>query len=207
MHRKITVRWGLLAICTAALLAGCASTPGTGSAGNTNPLTRKAEVARLGQNGDMTCYDELVTALRRDPDRMVRSQAAFSLGELGKRYYSVGFNPLVDSLENDPSAFVRSASALALSCTRDSRAVAPLVASLRDTERGEVAVRKGDKVVVYRACVSDAARTSLEKILEMRFTSVADTAEEKRVDIAAQWDSWYQPRRHRLPGATAYAKK
>jgi HEAT repeat protein len=155
----------------------------------------------------MTCYDDLVTTLRKDPDRMVRSQAAFSLGELGKRYYSVGFNPLVDSLENDPSAFVRSASALALSCTRDSRAVAPLVAALKDTERGEVAVRQGKKVRVYRACVSDAARSSLEKVLEMSFTSVAETAQAQRDDIAAQWDSWYQPRRHRLPGATAFAKK
>lgn len=206
MHRNMTVRWGLLALC-AALLIGCSTPQKATGVKSTSTLTRKTAVAELGKNGDMSCYDDLVVILRRDPERLIRSQAAFALGDLGLRYYSVGFHPLVDSLENDPSAFVRAASALALSYTRDSRAIAPLVTALRDMGRGEVALRNGDKVVVYRACVSDAARTSLESILQMSFASKAETAQAKREDTAAQWENWYQPRRHLLPGATALASK
>jgi HEAT repeat protein len=181
---------------------GCGTTTAsvTASVDSPHPMIRKAAVHRLGETGDMSCYDDLVVVLRRDPNRIVRSEAAFALGSLSERYYSVGFFPLVDSLENDPSVFVRSASALSLSRTRDSRAVAPLVTALHDKARGEVAMREGERVIVYRACVSDAARTSLEKIVQLRFASTAETAEAKRDEMAAKWQ-------HMLPSNTALARK
>lgn len=191
----------------AALAAGCGSTQKASPLEARSPLTREKAVAEFGRTGDMSCYDELVVSLRRDPNRLVRSQAAFALGALSKRYYSVGFFPLVDSLENDSSVFVRSACALSLSSTRDSRAVGPLVRALRDTARGRMAVRNGDRVVVYRACVSDAARSSLESVVKMTFASKAETAQAQRNEMAGMWESWYLPREDMFPGTTAMASK
>lgn len=198
----------MLSLFTAAALAvGCGSTQKASPLEARHPLTREEAIAELGTTGDMSCYDELVVSLRRDPNRLVRSQAAFALGKLSKRYYSVGFFPLVDSLENDSSVFVRSACALSLSSTRDSRAVGPLVRALRDTARGRMAVRRGDKVVVYRACVSDAARSSLESVVKLTFASQAQTARAQRDEIAGMWEGWYLPREHMFPGGTALASK
>jgi len=201
----------LAAFCAAAVIAvaavGCGSTREASPLKARHPLTREDAVAELGRTGDMSCYDELVVTLRRDPNRLVRSRAAFALGELSKRYYSVGFFPLVDSLQHDGSVFVRSACARSLSATRDSRAVGPLVAALRDMGKGQMAVRRGDRIVIYKACVSDAARSSLEKIVEMTFTSKAQKANAQRDEIAGMWENWYLPRQDMFPGDTALASK
>lgn len=209
MRVKCAVRWGLwmLAVMAAASLAGCASSVGTVSLRSDNPLLRRAAVQRISSSGDISGYEDLVAVIREDPDRLVRSQAAFGLGTFGKQYFGIGFHPLADSLENDPSPFVRSAAALSLSSVRDCHAIAPLVAALRDASRGEMAVRHGARVVVYRACVADAARTSLEKIIGLDFRSTATSPEGKRMEIASQWEAWYMPRRHMLPGETAIAVK
>jgi len=197
--------------CAAAVIAvaaaGCSSTREASPLKAPHPLTREQAVAELGRTGDMSCYDELVVVLRRDPNRLVRSRAAFALGELSKRYYSVGFFPLVDSLQHDGSVFVRSACALSLCATRDSRAVGPLVAALRDKGKGQMAVRRGDRIVIYKACVSDAARSSLEKIVGMTFTSKAQKANAQRDEIAGMWENWYLPRQDMFPGDTALASK
>lgn len=197
-----------LAVLAAVLATGCSSTAQFQTRIRSgSPLVRQTTVAQLGETGGMSCYDELVTVLRADRSRLVRSEAAFALGKLGRRYYSVGFIPLLDSLENDRSVFVRAASALSLSYTRDSRAVEPLVAALRDVGRGRMVVRRGERVIVYRACVADAARTSLERVMEMSFVSTAETAEAKRGDIATKWERWFAPRRSLFPGGTALASK
>lgn len=206
--RKIEWKVRALAVLAVALATGCsATTQFQAQIKSASPLVRQATVAELGEKGGMSCYDELVVALRNDSSRLVRSEAAFSLGKLGQRYYSVGFIPLLDSLENDPSVFVRAASALSLSYTRDSRAVEPLVIALRDVGRGRMAVLRGERVIVYRACVADAARTSLERVMEMSFVSTAETAEAKRGDIATKWENWFGPRRPLFPGGTALASK
>ncbi len=194
-----------MALAAAVLATGCATRAST-PLQSSNPLTREEAISQMGATGDMSHYGELVQALRRDPNRMVRSQAAFSIGEISKRYYSIGFYTLVDALENDPSVFVRSASALSLSATHDSRAIAPLVRALNDNGRGRIAVRRGDSVVVYSACVADAARTSLEKIMRMSFTSQADTATVQRHEIALMWEEWYISREHIFPGTRAFAR-
>ncbi|MCD6404640.1 MAG: HEAT repeat domain-containing protein [Planctomycetes bacterium] len=209
MQAKTPLRLGLLAVIVIAAVsvAGCGSANQAAGLQSTHPLVRSAAVERLGTVGDMSAYDDLVVVLRQDPDRLVRSQAAFALGQMGRRYYSIGFYPLVDALENDASVFVRSASALSLANTRDSRSVEPLVAALRDTDRGEMAVRYGDKVIVYKACVSDAARTSLRQIVQMNFTSTAQTADAQRDEVAGMWEAWYTPRQNLLPRDTALAKR
>ncbi len=209
MQAKPSFRLGLLAVGIIATVsvAGCGSANQAAGLQSTHPLVRSAAIQRLGTVGDMSAYDDLVAVLRQDPDRLVRSQAAFALGHLSQRYYSVGFYPLVDALENDASVFVRSASALSLANTRDSRSVEPLVAALRDTARGEMAVRYGDKVVVYKACVADAARTALRQIVRIDFASTAPTADAQREEIAEMWEAWYAPRQNFLPRDTALAKQ
>ncbi len=208
MRYKRKVHWVLsgLLMLTLAVVVGCSSAQTAGLKSD-HTLVRKAAVVRIGQAGDISTYDELVSVLQMDSDRLVRSQAAFALGELSKRYYSVGFTPLVDSLENDPSVFVRAAAALSLSATRDSRAVEPLVAALADDTRGEMAVKEGDRVIVYKACAADAARTSLEKIVGVTFQSDAPAVEDKRREIASHWDDWYTPRVDCFPGKTAVARQ
>jgi HEAT repeat protein len=209
MRARNAVRWGLLAIglIAAAAMVGCSTSGQAASLDSKHLLSRKDAVEQLAKKEDMAKYDDLVVVLREDPERLVRSEAAFSLGRLGQTYYSVGFYPLVDALENDSSAFVRAAAALSLSYTRDSRAIAPLVRALGDTGRGEMAVKDGDKVTVYKACVADAARESLERILEMKIASSEDTTEAQRTEIARTWQQWYASKAHMLPSETALASR
>jgi deoxyhypusine monooxygenase len=49
--------------------------------------------------------------LERDPDALVRHEAAFSLGQIG---FDSGLNPLSHAVEFDPSFFVRHEAAIAL---------------------------------------------------------------------------------------------
>lgn len=207
MQAKRAIRWGLSAVCLVmgAVAVGC-STP-TGSAGLTSEsaLERRAAVEALGKRADMSSYSQLVSILKSDSDRLVRSQAAFALGKLSQKRFSVGFEPLADAVERDRSVFVRSAAALALSSTRDSRAVSVLVAALNDQSRGEIRVNINGRPVVYRACTADAARTSLEKIVGLRYTSAGETAKAQREEIAAQWGNWYTTAQLTLPNDHAVA--
>jgi hypothetical protein len=207
MRTQVVVRWGLAGVfsLTLAVLAGCSSNKTTGGLDSPHTLVRKAAVASVGETCDPKLYDNVVALLRDDPDRLVRSQAAFTLGDYSRRYYSVGYTPLVNALQNDPSVFVRAASALSLSATKDSRAVEPLIASLRDDDRGEMLVRNGDKATVYKACTADAARTSLEKIVGLQFDSKSAQADAKRMEVASQWEDWYTPRADYFPSQTAVA--
>ena len=195
----------VLSLFAVVLAAGCGSSGRSWSIRSESPLERKQAVAELGRRQDMDCYERLVAVLHEDPDRLVRSEAAFALARLSEKYYSIGFCPLLEALENDPSAFVRAASALSLSATPDSRAVEPLVKALRDRARGRVALRWEDRVVVYDACVSDAARFSLEEIVGLHFESQAPSADAQRREITAGWSSWYEPRGHLFPKSTAVA--
>ena len=208
MRATQMVRRGLsgLFVLVLAVAVGCSGTK-TAGLDSRHPLVRKAAATRLGETGDMSVYNDLVAALRTDPDRLVRSQAAFAIGELNKRYYSIGFYPLTEALEHDSSVFVRAASALSLSAVKDARAVAPLVTALRDDERGEAEVMAGDKVIVYKVSAADAARTSLERLVGLQFASRAITAGEKRSEIASQWEDWYEPRIACFPTETAVASQ
>jgi len=208
MYALRIARWALSAmvIVGSAVVVGCSSTRGAGAVDSPGTLTRKAAVAELGARADMSSYDTIVYILKNDSDRLVRSQAAFALGDLNRRYYSVAFQPLVEALETDPSVFVRAASALALSETPDSRAIEPLVAALYDTAHGEVKVWAGNKVITYRACPADAARTALEKIAPLKFRSIAVSADTKRKEIASQWQRWYGDVHDLLPEHTAVAE-
>jgi len=203
-----TLNYGLSAILVLALAAtvGCSSTK-AGGLKSEQTLVRKAAVARLGEDPDMKYYGQVVAMLQNDPDRLVRSQAAFTLGKFSERYYSIGFNPLADAMRSDSSLFVRAASAVSISATVDCRAIEPLIESLRDDARGEAQLKVGGKVIVYRACPADAARVSLEKIMGMEFTSAATTTDEQRFEIASQWEDWYDPRAGCFPSQTAVAKQ
>lgn len=209
MQSMRVFRWGLsvllAALCVVAV--GCSSSKEMTGIKSPHPLIRKAEVARLGQAGEMAAYDDLVAILRTDPDRLVRSQAAFALGDLSEKYYAVAFTPLSEALATDKSVFVRAAAAKSLAVVADARAVGPLVATLRDRSRGEVRVRQGDRVVRYRACASDAARTSLEKTVGLSFSSHAMTAKDQREEIYSNWETWYAARRSHFPADRAFAAK
>ena len=209
MQAKRIVRWGLSALCLVmgAVTVGCQSSKGTAGLESEHPLVRKAALERIARNPNMSDYDALVRTLRTDENRLVRSQAAFALGELNQRRFSIAFTPLVEALETDPSVFVRAAAATSLGDVRDARAVEILVTALDDQTRGEMVIKHGDKATLYKACPSDAARTSLEKVLRFKYTSDAMTAQERRDAISAQWQNWYAARRDRLPSARAYAKK
>jgi HEAT repeat protein len=205
--RMLNTLLSLTLVVVLAVAVGCSSTK-AGSLKSDQTLIRKAAVARLGEAPDMDHYAALVDILQNDPDRIVRSQAALTLGKYSEKYYAIGFCPLSESMQNDPSLFVRAASAVSLSAVRDSRAVVPLIESLRDDARGEVEIALGDKVMVYRACPADAARTSLEKIMGMSFDSAAAVADQKRTEIASQWEDWYDPRAGFFPSPqTAVAKQ
>ena len=161
----------------------------------------------MGKRADMACYDGLVRVLRNDDDRLVRSEAAFAVGRLNRRYFSVGFTPLAEAVQADPSVFVRAAAATSLGYVRDARAIPVLVEALYDDARGKMVVRNGDRVTTYKACPADAARTSLEKIVGLRFASSAATTQARRDEMSAKWEGWYTARRHMLPQTHAYAKK
>jgi len=203
------IRWGLSAICLAmgVVAIGC-STPG-GSAGLTSehPLIRKAAIERLAKHPDMAYYNTLAKTLKDDPDRLVRSQAAFAMGRFSTRFFSVGFAPLEEALEMDSSVFVRAAAATALSANRDSRAVAVLIPALDDRARGEMTITVDGKTRTYRACVADAARTSLEKLVGLKYASRAETAKAQRDEIASQWTNWYHSVQASLPNDSAVATK
>jgi HEAT repeat protein len=196
----------LIAMLVAAV--GCSTSKSAGLKSK-ETLVRKATLAKLAESPDMAYFDDLIHILQNDPDRIVRSQAALTLAKYSERYYSVAYAPLSDALRSDPSVFVRSASAASLSVTRDSRAVAPLIESLRDTDRGEVTVNEGKRAVTYKACAADAARTSLEKIVGMKYESAgaSATAKAQRIDLARQWEDWYDPRAGHFPSGTAVAKQ
>jgi HEAT repeat protein len=203
------IKWGLSAICLAmgVVAIGCSTPGGSAALISEHPLVRKAAIERLGEHPDMASYNALVKALRADPDRLVRSQAAFAVGRFNQRFFSVGFAPLVEALETDSSVFVRAAAATALSSNRDSRAVAVLVEALDDQARGEVSIVVGDRTVTYKACVADAARTSLEKIVGLKYISQAQTAKAQRDEIAAKWTDWYRSAQASLPNDSAVATK
>ncbi len=210
MQAKRAARWGLSALCLVlgALAVGCSSTREKASLESTNPVMRKMAVERLGEKRDMADYDEIVRVMRGDPDRIVRSKAAIALGQLGQRYYAIGFTPLCEALQNDQSVFVRAAAAKALSSTNDSRSVSVLVHALDDEARGEAVVLEDDHAVTVRACAADAARTSLEGLLGMRFAAEAvNAAPEKRAEMASQWQSWYTVKADKLPKSSSLASK
>jgi len=213
MQTRQLVNLGLSGILflAVAIMAGCSTGKegATAAAGldSQHALVRKAALERIAESPDMSAYNDLVATLKNDPDRLVRSQAAFTIGELNKRHYSVGFSPLAEALQNDPSVFVRAASAISLSATSDSRAVEPLIAALRDDRRGEIQMTVESKIVSYKACTADAARTSLERIVGMSFASSAEAADNKRIEIASQWEDWYTPRADFFPAQTAIAKR
>jgi HEAT repeat protein len=209
MQAKRVIRWGLSGVClvTGAIWVGCSTPASNGGLKSEHALVRKAAVEALGKHADMSSYNDLVGVLKTDPDRLVRSQAAFAIGKISQKHFSIGFEPLAQAVEGDKSVLGRSAAALALSSTRDSRAVSVLVSALSDTSRGEVKVRTGDRVVTYRACTADAARTSLEKIVGLKYTSAAATAQAQRDEIAAQWSNWYASAAASLPDGRAVATR
>ena len=209
MQAKRAMRWMLVVVCLALAggAFGCAAEKNKASLESTSALVRKAAVESLGREQDMANYETLVDVMRSDPDRLVRSKAAFAVGKLSERYFSVGFQPLAEALATDDSVFVRAAAATALSSTCDSRSVGVLVGALEDNARGEMTIREGDHSVTYRACAADAARTSLEKVVGVQLTSKADDAAARRAEVAAAWQNWYAAKQELLPSDTALARK
>jgi HEAT repeat protein len=68
--------------------------------------------------------------LERDPNALVRHEAAFSLGQLG---FESGINPLSHAVESDPSFFVRHEAAIALGVIGSEKAREALIGALGDS--------------------------------------------------------------------------
>jgi HEAT repeat protein len=101
---------------------------------------------------------EPLTAALRDPDELVRVNAALALGELqGPRpEYERTLEPLLAALD-DPSAQVRAMAASALGLRKDARAIAGLVRHLDD----ESALVRTTALVVLRGFDDSRAREAL----------------------------------------------
>jgi len=69
--------------------------------------------------------------LKKDPNELVRHEAAFSLGQMG---YSSGIAPLEDATKNDPSMFVRHEAAIALGIIGSPNATETLERALDDPD-------------------------------------------------------------------------
>jgi HEAT repeat protein len=69
--------------------------------------------------------------LKKDPNELVRHEAAFSLGQMG---YSSGIEPLSDATLNDSSMFVRHEAAIALGVVGSQEAKATLEKALDDPD-------------------------------------------------------------------------
>jgi len=98
---------------------------------NADSSVRQSAAVSLGENGEESAVDDLITVLQEDKDSAVRTSAANALGNIGD---TRAIEPLKTALREDSSPYVRQSAVQALSAFGPAQALEPVLSALQDED-------------------------------------------------------------------------